>query len=561
MLSNPSSSTARHRLWRTGAFVCFVLIVVLGVFTVADYGMSWDEAFRFRGGEAKLDYYQQLVSGESVEPLTDTYPGLFDLPLAAVHEWFPGAGSHSEKGHVLSLLFGLVGLASGWRLTARIGGERAGFWALLFLVALPRYYGHMFMNPKDVPFAATYLLSLWCLVALFQALPKPAWRQVLLVGVTAGLALSTRIAGMLILFYYALFVGLFLVLSYQVRIRQKESGWGQSLKADVIYWLIRGVAAGIVALCILAVFWPTMHQNPFDQIGHSLGSAQSYGWDGLVLMDGQFWRALKLPISYVPNWLLRTTPEYILILLVAAVCIGALCCRRWISARRLPEATRLVPIGLVGFSFLFPLVYILLKRPVLYDGLRHFLFILPPAVCVSALSFEWILKRLNTRWQQILQLSVAAMVATVLWSMVQLHPYQYVYFNQLSGGLPAAYMRDETDYWGLSHKEAGDWLNAYVDTLNTGDERVYRVYQGYSEWMLDEVLDERFVFTNDPKDADFYVAITRLNFHGKSPESPILHVVSRGGVPLCYIFALSEDVMPADVSTISGEGSTFIELK
>jgi hypothetical protein len=122
--------------------------------------------------------------------------------------------------------------------------------------------------------------------------------------------------------------------------------------------------------------------------------------------------------------------------------------------------------------------------------------------------------------------------------MVSLHPYQYVYFNQMTGGLQAAYLHDETDYWGLSHKEAADWLNANVD-----DSRVYTVHLRYNRYMLLEHIDpQRFTLTPEAAGADFFVAITRFGFFDDYPDAELLHVVERQGVPLCFIFALSDEM-------------------
>ena len=76
-------------------------------------------------------------------------------------------------------------------------------------------------------------------------------------------------------------------------------------------------------------------------------------------------------------------------------------------------------------------------------------------------------------------------VCSVVMTMITLHPFQYIYFNPSSGGLPAAYNRDETDYWGISHKEAATWLNQWVEALGEDSKPIYRVHLGYTTWMLD----------------------------------------------------------------------------
>ena len=514
----------------------FGLVVLIAFFTVGDYGLSWDEAFRFRGGDAKLNYYKALAAGESVDAPGGSYPGLFDLPLAWAHELFPDWGSRSQKGHVWSLCFGLLGLLSVWRLSACIGGERAGFWALLFLATLPRYYGHMFFNPKDIPLAGTYAFGVWALVALFSRLPKPQWKWVVWVGAAAGLSMSTRIAGFLILVYFGAFVGLYLLVEYACKVR----AWN-SLAPDLIYWLKRGLVAGLIASIIVFVFWPTLHTNPFNAVESSLEKVQSYGWSGLVLMDGHFWEAQDLPVYYLPYWILTTTPEYLLILFFGGLILGASQLYAGIRGRSVLAKPLFYPCLILLFSCIFPVAYIIGKDPVLYDGLRHILFALPPLVGVAALTFEWCLRWSERKASRLfvpaLQVGAGVAVAIVVFNLWVLHPYQYVYFNAVSGGLPSAYNRDETDYWGLSHKEAGEWLNEYAATIDPESERVFKVHQRYSRWMLEEALDsEHFEMWQAREGADFFVSVTRFNLHTSYPEAKLLHVVERQGVPLCFIY-------------------------
>ena len=201
---------------------------------------------------------------------------------------------------------------------------------------------------------------------------------------------------------------------------------------------------------------------------------------------------------------------------------------------------------ILGFAWLFPIAYLLWIQPNLYDGGRHFLFVVPPMVCLAALSVEWLCRLFEQRGairlrNLILLLASFSVIPTAL-SMWRLHPYQYLYFNTVSGGLPDAYMRDETDYWGLSHKEAAEWLNEYVEQIDPEGTRVYKVHQRYTRWMLQEFLNpDRFEMWKPREGADFYVSVTRFNLHVVYPEASLLHVVQREGVPLCLIYALPEE--------------------
>jgi hypothetical protein len=542
--------TPQSKCWSLAALLLFCCVAVVGLMTVGDQGKSWDEETRFESGDYKLSYYKALFSGEPLPDMRgDHYPGLFDLPLALAHERFPEWGTRSEKGHVWSLMFGILGLLSGWRLTARIGGERAGFWALLLLGTFPRYYGHMFFNPKDIPLAATYLAGVWALVNCFSQLPRPTWQAIIIVGIASGFALSTRVAGLLILCYLALFALLYLISKYTGLLRSGQGFSISIIPKDCGYWLLRGVVAGLIAFCILMVFWPTTHGNPFSSVGSTLETVQHVDWNGYVLMEWFLWPTMDLPPYYIPYWILVTTPVAVLVLFSIAAVLGLLSGVSYLRRGSWPIVKMLWPRLLLAFAFIFPLIYLWSKDPVLYDGLRHFLFILPPMVCIAALGLEWLLKAAErSKRKRVcvgLQVGVGFSVLLVIMDLVSLHPYQYVYFNNILGGLKGAYLRYETDYWGLSNREAGEWLNVYVDEVAPYRKEPFKVFQRYSNSMLEPFLSERFTMTTHADDADFYVAITRYDFHTRYPHAAPLYVVERQGVPLCFISQFRPILGPA----------------
>ena len=239
---------------------------------------------------------------------------------------------------------------------------------------------------------------------------------------------------------------------------------------------------------------------------------------------------------------MRTAPEYILILLGLAFVLAFVRLLRLVRGKDAAQLSRSLPLLVLLFSGVFPFTYIIWKDPVLYDGLRHVLFALPSLVAIAALYFEWLLRRLEVRRggaaSKVATAVVMLSIAFVTYNLVSLHPYQYVYFNSISGGLSGAFGRDETDYWGISHQEAGEWLNQHIEATDPEGERVYKVHQRYSRWMLEESLNpERFGMWQSREGADFFVSITRFNVHKSYPEATLIHTVERQGVPLCYVFS------------------------
>src|SRR3954465_15290688 len=127
------------------------------------------------------------------------YGGGFDMAAALLPKAIPLELFETRRR--LGAAGGLTGLAVTWRLGRRIGGPLAGLAALLLLVLCPTFYGHMFMNPKDAPFAVAMVILMLGLVRLAEEYPSPSPRTTLIVGLGAGLSLGSRVLGGLALLY------------------------------------------------------------------------------------------------------------------------------------------------------------------------------------------------------------------------------------------------------------------------------------------------------------------------------------------------------------------------
>src|ERR1700691_1703766 len=119
------------------------------------------------------------------------YGALFDLVAAIVNKVSP-LGMF-ETRHLLNGLIGVVGLIGSWKLGRLLGGPRAGFLAALLLVLIPNYYGLMFNDPKDIPFAVGCIWATYYLVRVVPFLPRPPRRLIVKLGIAIGLAMVVRV--------------------------------------------------------------------------------------------------------------------------------------------------------------------------------------------------------------------------------------------------------------------------------------------------------------------------------------------------------------------------------
>src|SRR6202000_2477359 len=113
-----------------------------------------------------------------------------------------------------------------------------------------------------------------------------------------------------------------------------------------------------------------------------------------------------------------------------------------------------------------PIAIAMVKRPALYNGIRHFIFVIPPMTVLAGLTFEWIMRWLkeNRRsWQPAVLAVFLFGLLLPLGEMIRLHPYQYTHFNHIAGTVRAADDRFMLDYWGLAFKQASDELRDQLE--------------------------------------------------------------------------------------------------
>ena len=116
----------------------------------------------------------------------------------------------------------------------------------------------------------------------------------------------------------------------------------------------------------------------------------------------------------------------------------------------------------VALAAVLPIAVTVIARPAMYNGIRHFVFVLPPLAVAGGLAGAWIAtgsraapRALRRPALAALALIFAAGVALPAIGMARLHPYEYASFNHIAGGVRGAQPRFMLDYWGLAFKQAG----------------------------------------------------------------------------------------------------------
>jgi len=419
--------------------------------------------------------------------------------------------------HWLNMAFALLAFAAAFEmLLAQYQRPWLALLGPLFLFLTPRFLGDIPANPKDMPFAVFYFLALGGIYFFSRRTKTSPYAKVLFLGLLFGLTQCSRILGFSLYLVYLLFD---LHFYYHGTARHSLA------KSRAYGWKLLKELAGIflVANALMFATWPYLRRDPFHHLADILALSRNFRWENPVLFFGHEILAPNLPLSYLPVWLLITTPLFILFFLGGA----------WFFLKG-KNKNRLLILMAAALGVNLALYGAL--RPVVYDGLRHFLFLLPPLTLLAAMAaLEFTLAYRASRTGILVTALCLLDVFAVLSHFVNLHPYEYLYFNELTGGLKGAEGKFETDYWGASFKEAVDWMEAN----ETKDlQRTYRVALSGNSYQLLTYATPNLTWVEKPEEADYYLATTRDNKHKLVDPSKAVHVVEREKVPLCYVFKL-----------------------
>lgn len=524
----------RRNPWETATFGLLAIFALLIVFTFRAYGVTVDEKHSHSNGRYFIDWY---LSGFHDRAIVDEgnqrlYGSFFNAISSFLADHSP-LGLY-ETGHLVIALSSLVGVYFAYLLGKRLAGPMAGFFSALLLLLTPVYYGHSFMNPKDIPFAVMFLASVYFLIVSFDHLPRLGLKRALTLGIVIGLTLGIRVGAVMLFGYLAVLVFLWLVTRKKKDPSYTTADAGRDFKALVVSCL----GVGVVAWLVMLVWWPYGQLSPILNPLRGLRRAANFtDYDAKALYRGQFIRSDSLPWDYLPTWFSITLPEFYAAIL--GIGMIALILRRLSGFPRTFDAGTKAKIVFLVFATVFPIATAMVMHPILYDGNRHFLFVIPPLAVLTGITLAWLL---SAGLARTLKFAVGGIVLVLglltATDMIRLHPYEYIFFNRSFGGLPAALGRYETDYWGVSHKEGVDWLIAnYKPGAPPGSIRVANTAADYqTSYYLEENHEaaSRFVPVGKRENPDVMLSITRFDVHLLYPGR-VLHVVRRMGVPLLYV--------------------------
>jgi hypothetical protein len=300
--------------------------------------------------------------------------------------------------------------------------------------------------------------------------------------------------------------------------------------------LLRFVPAFLIAYAIMIVAWPWSALAPLNPI-RGLISFGDFGYDIPTVLDGHIYRMATVPRWYVPAYLLIKIP----LLMLAGTALALIFEAVSAFARDAASHRRRRDVALIAFAAFFPLLCEAIAHGPAFCGLRHFLFVLPPLAVLTGVGLDAAIARAAAWYRPVAAALLAVIAAGFSWNaltLYRLHPYEYVVYNPLVGGLAGASRLYATDYWATIMPEAVDGLEAYLARTEPVASRdahhVYTVAFCGERAAFLKKAKPHLHWTKIWETADFFIAPTHMNCDLNS-RGRVVATVKRLGVPLGYV--------------------------
>jgi hypothetical protein len=380
-----------------------------------------------------------------------------DLPAARAKSADSSAALRKELGTLNPLV--KVGLS-----LAALIGILAAAWLTMHLIALWQSQAAYLADPTSVHAIDLYLRPILAVFwgAVIFILLTLTWSSLVflpfLPGVRSALwqdEISPSLARLAGYLRSPTFLGAALLLGLTVGVRILGFAAG-ALVIGYMFWkqgrkaLIPAAFYVLLALPIVYISWPYLWGEPLLRSLITLRVMLRFPWPGQVLFDGAYYAGDQVPHSYLPTLLSLQLTEPLLLLALVGLLLATY------QAIRTRRRADLLVLALVWFGA--PLAVVSVGHSYLYDNFRQFLFILPPVFLLAGLAIEQLLDLFTWTPGRAAILLAAALPGIV--AGVQLHPYEYIYYNSLTGGVAGAFRRYEMDYWSTAFRASAGYLNA-----------------------------------------------------------------------------------------------------
>lgn len=481
-----------------------IVFLVVGIWTLGDYGINWDEPIHFMRGQAYLNYFlagkkdysnlppyprllekcPEKVKNCQVSPLGPSdivpyegnityekavlknapkdqlYRSYYQHDNGTFNDFIKMEEGHPPLGGILAALtnkifyqylkvmpdiesYHLFEVFAAFLIVAGVAvfvyinyGVFPAFVAGSALATDPLFFGESHFNIKDPILASFFGLAL---ITFYWGIVKNRWKFIFASAVLTGLAMGVK--------FNIVFLPFIVVPWFFLHVLQTKR-----IPAKPI--LLSLLAYPLVAALVFYALWPFLWPDPINNFLTTLKFYKSIGTGTPHELNEYLIKGWN---TYAPLWILYTTPIPVLVLTMIGL-IGS----AWDFVFK-----RKVIFVLLSLWLFIPILRVSYPGTSIYGGVRQIMEYIPAMAVLSGIGSYYLIKSVKGMTSKnMVKVLVLASLAFVVSEMINIHPNQNVYFNQLIGGLSGARERG-IPYWGNSYgnvyQQGITWLNANAE--------------------------------------------------------------------------------------------------
>lgn len=505
-------------------FILFTIAYfLLGFVTYKDFGVTYDERVEYDAGKFLLSYIREPTIYDYVKELVLSRPTNIEdrqLPLYSIYSRvYPALLNlfnphyYFEWFHLLNIIFGYSIFFFSYLLFYLYFKNGVKAMAAPALLAItPEILGHIPANSKDIPFASLYLLGILA-IYYFQSSKANKYVEILLLGIIFGVVQSQRTVGLTLFFTYAVFDF--------IRLKPRKL-------SDAVEPIFKYIIVFIVSLFTWILCLPFLGANFYANFKEILVNAAGYQeWDHEIIYFGKYLYKDQRPWHYLYVYMWIKLP--LITIFTLAVTPFALLVKK-------TKVETKSPVILLLFLFAINSLLYLAIHPVIYNAIRHFIYMVVIATLVSAFFLIKMISEIKPKNRLYIYIPLTTYTLFTVFRIFNLHPYEYIYYNELIGGIGGAKDKFDIEYWGAAYKEATEYVLREIDANKLKNIRVYSCDNQFAVVYYSKF---RFELVGRSRDADF--VICDLHKDKLRPyydnTHPIIYQIKRENTPIFNIRA------------------------
>ena len=496
-------------------FIFLIIFYVLGLIIVSDYGISWDESAQRMHGFINGNYIIKIILGEEIynkilTNVVDTkfsdinksppelyshrgraYGIFYQLPIAFLETIFKIDNDKSVYlfRHFINFSFFFISSIYFYKYLRLIFENRTllCFLGLIFLLSNPRIFANSFYNPKDIIFLSLFIIANYYGLLFLK---KSNIQNCLIFSFFSAALITTRTFGLVVPF----------VISIMFLYKFIETKNKKNLNLLIINICL--------ILLFTYIFWPYLWEDPFSRFLYVLKFFSQKSNEIQMLYFGKEVLSTELPWDYLLTYIVISNPSYLIISFI----IGSLFFLVSILKNKTLNYISIYKFLILVFFFTTPILLVNQMNTALYNGWRHFYFLLPTIIIFSLIFIDEIIKFKKGKLLKLVLFFLLGFnfLLTLIWS-IKNHPHQNVFYNDLFGPKPNLNFFSK-DYYGLSNKQLIQYLIKFEKS-----EEIYYDFLGSNFYLslkiFDSATQNKFVLDrNNINNNEYYYLFYNNNY-------------------------------------------------